>query len=80
MHDFHPHTPEITFFHNKDNTCVLISLDCALFSENEHVVEHEQHAVLSRISSYLSWEIVCYMNRIRFATEIPTYHVRNKGK
>ena len=45
MHDFHPHAPEITFVHNKDNTCVSISLDYALFAENKHVVEHEEHAV-----------------------------------
>ena len=46
-----------------------------MISENENVVEH---AVLSRLSSYLSCETIVHMNRISFSTNILTDHVRNK--
>ena len=51
-------------------------MDSDIFDTNEHVAEHY---VLSLLSSSLSCGTVGYMNRIKFASDILTYPVRNKG-
>ena len=45
----------------------LGSLDYALFDANENVAKH---AVVSRLSSQLSCDTVCFVNRIKFASDI----------
>ena len=34
MHNFYPHAPEIKYVQDDKNTCVLSSLDTALFADN----------------------------------------------
>ena len=76
MHGFHTSSPEIKYVQYDENTCVLSHLDSDLFAVNEHVAEH---AFVSRLSSYLSCDTMGFMNRIKFASDILTYHVRNTG-
>ena len=46
MHAFDTHLPEIKYVQDDNNTCVLISLDSALFSANEHVAENDVVSLL----------------------------------
>ena len=77
MYNFDHHAPEIKYVQNDDNSCVFSSLSSSLFDVNENIAEH---ALLSKKISYLSFDIVSYMNRIRFANKILTYGVRYKGE
>ena len=47
------------------------------FYMNEHVVEH---AVVSRLLSYLSCDTIGFKNRIKLASDILTDCARNKGE
>ena len=40
IHDIHPYAPVIKNVQDEKNTCVLGSLDQALFATNEHILEH----------------------------------------
>ena len=62
MHAFDPHATEVKYVQEDENTCFSISLDSALFAANENVAEH---SVVSRISSYLSCDIVGFISRIK---------------
>ena len=76
MHAFDLHAPEIKYVKYADNTCFLISLSYALFYDNENVAEN---SVVSRLSSYLSFETVDFKNMIMFSSDILTDSVRNTG-
>ena len=75
MNDFHPHTIEIKYVQDEENTCFLISLTSSLSAANEHVAEH---AVVYQLSSSLSCDTVGFKNRIKFFSDILKDIVRNK--
>ena len=63
MYDFDPHAPKTEYVQYYNNTHVLIILGSTLFAANEHVGEH---AAVSWLSSYLSWDTAGFMNKIFF--------------
>ena len=67
MRGLYPHEPEIIYVQYDKNTCVLSCMYSTLFDANENVAKH---AVVSRLSSQLSCDTVCFVNRIKFASDI----------
>ena len=51
-------------------------MDYDFFSAHEHIAKH---AVVSQLLLYLSCDIVGFMNRIKFTSDILTDSVINKG-
>ena len=77
MHDFDIHAPEIKYVQDDKNTCCLSVMVSALFAVNEHISEY---AVVYRLSPFLLFDTVYFMNRLNFYSDIITYCDRNKGE
>ena len=76
INSLRPQSQETIYVQNEENICDIIDLVYDLCDGNKIVAEH---AILSWLSSYLSCEIVAYLNSIRFSTPILTDYVSNKG-
>ena len=59
------------------NTCCFSSLSYAIFDAREYVVEQ---AIVLRLKSSLLCEYFCYKYNIRFASNIMSDNLRNKGE